>query len=280
MEHSLVTVADEAQDNRCNTARKCSKRLLSYLIPSIGTRYNQERGVARRKLRFIDMYPTKSQLSTATLGALCLRFIAEPLIAATLSFAVFSSACAGEPEANGLQNVPSLPAVLAPTLGTDTPLLAQAEAAGGKKGAKHPKLNVDEKGVILKGYDAVAYFKQGQAIKGDPKYSSIYEGATYYFASAADKADFDKSPAKYKPQYGGYCANAMTKGKLNDIDPNAFFIYRGKLYVCTGATQLNTFKAKPDTNIKKADKKWEYYQPPEIPGFLGGSISPVQRWLS
>src|SRR5258705_10942034 len=75
--------------------------------------------------------------------------------------------------------------------------------------------------------------------------------------------------SRYKPQYGGYCANAMTKGKLNDIDPTAFFIYKGKLYVCTGAKELKTFKAKPDVNIKKADKKWEFYQPPSIPGYLG-----------
>ena len=122
---------------------------------------------------------------------------------------------------------------------------------------------------MLKGYDPVAYFKQGRAMKGEPKYSSTYEGAIYYFASAADKREFDKNPAKYKPQYGGYCANGMSKGKLADIDPNQFFIYKGKLYVCTGPGELKNFQAKPDTNIKKADKNWKIYQPPEIPGYLG-----------
>jgi YHS domain-containing protein len=210
------------------------------------------------------MYPAKSQRITATLGARTSRLISGALIAATLSFAVTASVWAAETEAKGTDKLSPLPEAPSQSLGTGTPLLAQAETApSGKKGAKHPKLNLDEKGVILKGYDAVAYFKQGKAVKGDPKYSSSYEGATYYFASAADKAAFDKSPAKYKPQYGGYCANAMTKGKLNDIDPNAFF-------VCTGETQLNNFKAKPDVNVKKADKRWEFYQPPEIPGYLGG----------
>ena len=228
-------------------------------------------GQACRKLRLSDMYPAKSQRITATLGARYSRLISGALIAATVSFAVTVPVCAAELEAKGTEKVPPLLEAPPQSLGTDTPLLAQAEtAASGKKGAKHPKWNVDEKGVILKGYDAVAYFKEGKAVKGDPKYSSIFQGATYYFASADDKASFDKSPAKYKPQYGGYCANAMTKGKLNDIDPNAFFVYKGKLYVCTGETQLNTFKAKPDANIKKADKKWEFYQPPEIPGYLGG----------
>jgi YHS domain-containing protein len=142
-----------------------------------------------------------------------------------------------------------------------------AQAATKKPDANAPTVNVDQNGVILKGYDAVAYFKQKKAVKGDPKYSSTYGGATYYFASAADKATFDKSPAKYAPQYGGYCANAMLKGKLNDIDPNAFLVYNGKLYVCTGEPQLKHFRAKPEANVKAADEKWKQYQPPSNPGF-------------
>ena len=219
------------------------------------------------------MYPTKSQRIRATFrtGGLGLTYAA--LIGATLSFAVTSSVSAGELEAKGAEKIPFLPETSPITLRGDTPLLAQAETSpSAKKKAKHPVLNLDEKGVILKGYDPVAYFKQGKAVKGDAKYSSNFEGAIYYFASADDKAEFDKSPAKYKPQYGGYCANGMMKGKLHPIDPTAFYIYKGKLYVCTGTSQLNEFKAKPDVNVKKADKQWEYYQPPEIPGFLGGSI--------
>ena len=140
-----------------------------------------------------------------------------------------------------------------------------------EEGAKHPKLNLDEKGVILKGYDAVAYFKEGKAVKGDPKYSSTYEGATYYFASADDKDAFDKSPAKYKPQYGGYCANAMTKGKLNDIDPNAFFLYKGKLYVCTGRDSAEHFQSETRCQCQEGGQEsGSIYQPPEIPGVYSG----------
>src|ERR1700737_856502 len=85
-------------------------------------------------------------------------------------------------------------------MGKDTMLLNQADTGGSKKAsvgkqhAKGTKLNVDQKGVILKGYDAVAYFKQGKAVKGNPSITSVYKGATYYFASNSDKADFDKSP--------------------------------------------------------------------------------------
>ena len=214
------------------------------------------------------MYPKKSQCIRATSGARYSRFISAALIAATLSFAA-SSVSAGEPEADGIEQVPPVPEAPPQSLGTT--LLAQAESAhSGKQGAKGPKLNVDQNGVILKGYDPVAYFKQGRAIKGEPKHSSTYEGAIYYFTSAADKREFDKNPAKYKPQYGGYCANGMSRGKLADIDPNQFFIYKGKLYVCTGPTQLKSFQTTPDVKIKKADKNWERYQPPSIPGYLGG----------
>jgi YHS domain-containing protein len=141
-------------------------------------------------------------------------------------------------------------------------------AAQARKRAKTaPKLNVDKSGVILKGYDPVAYFKQGKAVKGNPSISSTYHGATYYFVSKDDKADFDKNPAKYEPQYGGFCANAMSQRRLSDSDPNAFLIYKGKLYVCSSGSALKTFSSKPDVNIPKAEANWRLYQLPSSPGF-------------
>jgi YHS domain-containing protein len=151
-------------------------------------------------------------------------------------------------------------------IGLNEPLLAQADAASSKKRAKAP-LNVDKNGVILQGYDAVAYFKQNKAVKGDPKYSSSYGGATYYFASAEDKSTFDGTPAKYVPQYGGYCANSMTKRKLKPGDPNVFYVYKDKLYICSSPSAKKAFMSDPDANVKKADTNWQFYQPPTNPGF-------------
>jgi YHS domain-containing protein len=108
--------------------------------------------------------------------------------------------------------------------------------------------------VILKGYDPVAYFKQGKAVMGNPSITSTYNGASYLFASREDKAEFDKSPAKFEPQYGGYCAYSMSKGERHDIDPKAFHIYRGKLYVCETAEQMKKFSANIDAYISKADQ--------------------------
>ena len=79
---------------------------------------------------------------------------------------------------------------------------------------------------------------------------------TYFFASKADKADFDKSPEKFAPQYGGFCANSMAKGKRGDIDPKVFRVYKDKLYVCTTPAALKEFSADLDANISKADKNW------------------------
>jgi YHS domain-containing protein len=150
---------------------------------------------------------------------------------------------------------------------SNEPLVAQADGGSNKPGAKGPKVNVDQNGVILKGYDPVAYFKQNKAVKGVPKYSSSYGGATYYFASSVDKAEFDKSPAKYAPQYGGFCASSMSKRKLKDIDPNVFAVYKDKLYVCSSPKAKKSFFSDPDTNVKKADANWQFYQPPSNPGF-------------
>jgi YHS domain-containing protein len=76
------------------------------------------------------------------------------------------------------------------------------------------------------------------------------------FASAANKAEFDKNPAKYAPQYGGYCAYSLLKGRLADIDPNNFVIYKGKLYVCAAAKELRSFEAHEKEDVVKDNREW------------------------
>jgi YHS domain-containing protein len=122
--------------------------------------------------------------------------------------------------------------------------------------ARKARLNVDSNGVILKGYDAVAYFTRHQAVKGNPAIQTSFGGATYYFASVADKVAFGKNPSKYVPQYGGFCAYHMSKGKLKDSDPTAFLIYKGKLYVCAGADGAKEFRSNIDENMQRADDYW------------------------
>ena len=140
--------------------------------------------------------------------------------------------------------------------GEDRLLLAQVQTARPKKQSAKSQVNIDQNGVILHGYDAVAYFKQNRPVQGNTAYKSTYQGATYLFASAANKAEFDKNPAKYAPQYGGYCALSLSNGRLVDIDPNNFVVYKGKLYVCASAKELRSFKAHEEECIIKDNRNW------------------------
>ena len=119
------------------------------------------------------------------------------------------------------------------------------------------KVNVDSQGVILRGYDVVAYFKQGKPVQGNSAFESTYQGAIYLFASSVDKTDFEKDPAKYAPRYGAFCSFGVANGVLTDImGPEAFIVYKGKLYLCGDDGALKEFKSDIDSNIEKADKNW------------------------
>jgi YHS domain-containing protein len=119
------------------------------------------------------------------------------------------------------------------------------------------RINVDKGGVILKGYDVVAYFSQNKAVKGNSQYESVYQGAKYYFSSAANKTIFTKNPPKYIPQYGAFCADGLLEGKLEDVDPKVFFIRHGKLYFCSSTAELKAFRAKDEEDIVAANRNWE-----------------------
>jgi YHS domain-containing protein len=135
--------------------------------------------------------------------------------------------------------------------------LAQQASPNDVKGSTTAKVNVDSQGVILKGCDVVAFFRQGKPVKGNPAIDSTYQGATYFFVSSADKADFDKDPAKYAPQYGGFCSYGVANGVLVDTDgPDAFAVYKDKLYLCGNEGALKAFKSDISSNIEKADTNW------------------------
>ncbi len=126
-----------------------------------------------------------------------------------------------------------------------------------------PGVRVDSKGEInqidglaLHGFDPVAYFTQNKAIKGEPFITASYQGVTYQFASKEDQAAFQANPAKYVPQYGGFCAFATTAGLKADVDPYAFAINDGKLYVNYSDKALQAYQADVKGNTKKADHNW------------------------
>jgi YHS domain-containing protein len=117
-------------------------------------------------------------------------------------------------------------------------------------------LNVDRSGVGIKGYDPVAYFTENKAVKGNAQFQSKADGVIYYFASAENKAAFDTNPAKYEPQFGGFCAWAVSRGYTASIDPNAFQIVNGRLLLQYSLNVRKDFSADTEGNLKKADANW------------------------
>jgi YHS domain-containing protein len=117
-------------------------------------------------------------------------------------------------------------------------------------------LNLDKSGVALQGYDPVAYFTESKPVKGRAEFTSAYRGATYYFASAEDKARFDQDPAKYEPAYGGFCAYGVSRNKLVEIDPAAFQIVEGRLLLQYSKGVRNDFNKDVPGNLAKANANW------------------------
>ena len=85
--------------------------------------------------------------------------------------------------------------------------------------------------LAIRGTDPVAYFTEGEVVAGDSEYESEWEGATWRFSSAENQELFDSDPEAYAPQYGGYCAKAISEGNVVSTDPEAWKIVDGKLYL-------------------------------------------------
>lgn len=92
-------------------------------------------------------------------------------------------------------------------------------------------VNTTWTGVAIDGYDPVAYFASGGPAKGEKANSFEWNGATWRFASAENLAKFKADPEAYAPQFGGYCAWAVSQGYTAGIDPKAWRIVDGKLYL-------------------------------------------------
>jgi YHS domain-containing protein len=121
--------------------------------------------------------------------------------------------------------------------------------------AAGPK-NTDEKGVAIHGHDPVAYFVQGKPVAGQAAYSATVGTATYWFANTSNQQLFKADPSKYEPQYGGYCAYGVAQGLKPDIDPTAFKIVEGKLYLNLSPFVLKRWQDDIPGNIKTANEKW------------------------
>ncbi|MEO0343173.1 MAG: YHS domain-containing (seleno)protein [Pseudomonadota bacterium] len=111
-------------------------------------------------------------------------------------------------------------------------------------------------GMAIRGYDPVAYFAEDGPVKGSVEFTSTFDGATFQFASSQNKDLFDADPAKYAPQYGGYCAYAVSRGYTADTDPEAWSIHDDKLYLNFNKSVRTLWAAQKTKNIEAADMNW------------------------
>lgn len=121
-------------------------------------------------------------------------------------------------------------------------------------------------GVAIKGYDPVSYFTEAQAVKGSPDFTHEFLGETWQFSSAEHRKLFAGNPIAYAPQYGGYCAGEMvyadvSTGTTTNIDPEAWRIIDGKLYLFYDKGYAAVFEEKAAELVKKADENWRAVEP-------------------
>jgi YHS domain-containing protein len=117
-------------------------------------------------------------------------------------------------------------------------------------------VNVDQNGVALQGNDPVAYFTDGQPVKGAKELAARYNDATYYFASAEHKAQFEKEPGKYAPSFGGFCVFAVSRGTTAATNVAAFQIINGHLVLQNNKDVLKRWLEDPKGNFEKAEANW------------------------
>jgi YHS domain-containing protein len=122
--------------------------------------------------------------------------------------------------------------------------------------AAGPEVNVTSTDLALRGVDPVSYFTKGAPEDGNFGITHVHEGAVYRFATEANRDLFKADPAKYVPQYGGYCAFAAALGKKFDGDPKVWKIVNNKLYLNVAPAIAEKWNADQANFIKQADEAW------------------------
>lgn len=124
-------------------------------------------------------------------------------------------------------------------------------------GCTHKTASVSSlENVAIKGYDTVAYFKEGRAVEGSPSHAFKWHGMNWLFSSQKNRDLFAGSPEMYAPQYDGFCAWAMTEKRKAITDPEVWRIVDGKLYLNCSRSAYEKWIQDIPGNIKKADANW------------------------
>lgn len=113
-----------------------------------------------------------------------------------------------------------------------------------------------ENGVAIRGADPVAYFIQSSYVAGSADYTYEWGGAVWQFANAENRDLFASNPGQYAPQYGGFCAWAVSQGYTAPVDPTAWEVVDGKLYLNFDARIQRRWQQDIPGNIAQADQNW------------------------
>jgi hypothetical protein len=140
-------------------------------------------------------------------------------------------------------------------LGGCGPIVAQNPS--GKYSPVNAVAEEDDKRVLLKGADLVAYFVDNKYQQGTPQFSSRYEDISFRFATAEHKALFDREPTRYLPEFGGYCANGITYGIPWGGDADTWKMIGGKLYIFGGQASKDAFELEQKRNLALAESYWK-----------------------
>lgn len=122
--------------------------------------------------------------------------------------------------------------------------------------AKDPVYTGTFGNLAVSGFDPVAYFVEGKPVEGRADLEFEWNGATWRFASASNLDAFKANPEAYAPQYGGYCAWAVSQGYTASSDPQAWRVVDGKLYLNYSKSVQERWATDIPGNIAKADRNW------------------------
>ncbi len=139
---------------------------------------------------------------------------------------------------------------------------AQGKPADGEKTKPVDHYNVPKSKLAIEGYDPVAYFPEGggKPKKGKKDFELLHDGVRYRFASQKNLDAFRKKPGKYMPAYGGWCAYAMADGEKVSVNPKAYRVTDGRLflfYTSLFTDTRNPWKKKEAELAKNADGNWK-----------------------
>ncbi len=112
------------------------------------------------------------------------------------------------------------------------------------------------RGVAVDGSDVVAYFLERRPVAGQAAFTHDWRGSTWRFSSEANLAAFAADPEAFAPQYGGYCAWAVSNNYTAATVPEAWTIADGKLYLNFSRRIQRRWERDMAARIAAADRNW------------------------